>query len=86
MRTEVARPLSNPRPRRPLVYLGEAAMVVGVALTVLGILGVGGLFNLGLGLALVFVGSIPVILEAAASPFVSEDLDQEIRRFFDDER
>jgi len=58
-------------------------MAVGVVLTVLGILGIGGLFNVGLGLALIFVGSIPVLVEDEGEAFVSEDIDQEIRRFFD---
>ena len=84
MRTEVARPQSNPRPRRRLAVVGEVAMAVGVVWTVLGILGIGGLFNLGVGLALIFFGSIPVLLEDDGRAFVSEDIDQEIRRFFED--
>lgn len=80
MRTEVARPQSNPRPRRRLVIFGEVAMVAGVVLTVLGILGVGGLFNLGVGLAMIWVGSIPTLLEES---WLSADIDSEFRRYFD---
>lgn len=58
-------------------------MAVGVVLNVFGILGIGGLFYLGVGLALIFCGSIPVLLEVGEFEYRSEDIDQEIRRFLD---
>jgi hypothetical protein len=60
-------------------------MAVGFVWTVLGIREIGGLLNLCVGLILIFVGSIPLILAPGRVRFHHEDIDQELRRFFDNE-
>jgi hypothetical protein len=51
-------------------------------LTVLGITEVGGLLDLGLGLAITFGGSIPLILDACRS---EETFEFEMRRLLDED-
>jgi hypothetical protein len=52
-------------------------MAIGVVLAVLGIYEIGGLLSLGVGLALIFISSIPLILDPGTGTW---GFDRELRR------
>jgi hypothetical protein len=56
------------------VVLAEVVVAIGFVLAVLGIREVGGLFNLGVGFLLVFVGSIPIIVDLRRESAFDEEL------------
>lgn len=77
MQTEARPSGTRPGPQLPLVLIAEIAMAVGVVLAVLAIYEVGGLFSLGIGLVLIFISSIPLILDPGTGGF---GFDRELRR------
>lgn len=81
MQTEARPSSTRPGPRLSVVLIAEIAMAVGVVLAVLGIYEVGGLLSLGSGLLLVFVASIPLILNPGTGTW---GFDRELRRLMNE--
>ena len=81
MQTQARPNDTRPGPRLPVTLIAEIGMATGVVLTVLGIVEIGGLFNLFLGLLLTFVSSIPLILNPETG---TRGLDRELRRLIEE--
>ena len=81
MQTQARPNDTRPGPRLPVTLIAEIGVATGVVLTVLGIVEIGGLFNLLLGLLLTFVSSIPLILNPGTG---TRGLDKELRRLMEE--
>ena len=81
MQTQARPNDTRPGPRLPVTLIAEIGMATGVVLTVLGIVEIGGLFNLFLGLLLTFISSIPLILNPVTG---TRGLDRELRRLIEE--
>lgn len=77
MQTQARPNDTRPGPRLPVTLLAEIGMAIGVVLTVLGIIEIGGLFILFFGLLLTFASSIPLILNPGTG---TRGFDRELRR------
>lgn len=82
MQTQTKPRPADHHPRIPITLLAETTVLIGFVLFVLGMLEIGGLFNLGLGLLLILAGSVPIVLRLGDA---QESLDEELRRFLGQE-
>ena len=85
-RPEVSRTDSAPAAVRPprierRSFLGYALLAGGFALMVLGIFEIGGLFNLGFGFCVLWLGALIVLVRGPRS--VSDDEEEEFKRIVD---
>jgi hypothetical protein len=82
MRTEASPRRTAPAASRAVEVVSALVIAAGFVLTVLGILQTGGVAALGVGLLLVFAGSVPLIIDADRRQGAFDD---ELRRLLDDE-
>ena len=83
MRTETSPRRAPSAPSRTLEVAAWVLMVAGFALTVVGILQITGLWGLGAGFVLIFVASVPLIVEADRREGAFDD---ELRRLLDEDQ